>query len=328
MRLSIIVPVYNVEDYIEECIDSLINIPIEDMEILVIDDGSLDNSINIVKKYTDTRIKIIHQKNGGLSSARNTGLKNANGKYILFVDSDDYIINQSSISNMIELAEDNKCDILIGNGYRKFENGEQIQIRRPECIYNKEVYSSEEYLKTILAHRSFVQVVWLNLYNREFLEENSLEFKEKIYHEDLHFTPRALLKAGKIGVSREFFYIYRQRENSIMTNKNQIKHAYNIFEIAKDLEKEFCKLSDTLLKQQLYELIIENIFLAVYKGTKEEKAFLKEEYVDLINRLNKHIKRLDFRIIIFILNKNSILGYNLILIKTKLKNTIKQILKR
>lgn len=328
MKLSIIVPVYNVEDYIKECMDSLINIPIEDMEILVIDDGSLDNSINIVKKYEDTRIKIIHQKNGGLSSARNTGLKNAKGKYILFVDSDDYIINQLSISNMITLAEDNKCDILIGNGYRKLENGDQIPIRRPECVYNKEIYSSEEYLKTILSHRSFVQVAWLNLYNREFLEKNSLKFKEKIYHEDLHFTPRALLKAGKIGVSKEFFYIYRQRENSIMTNKNQIKHAYDIFEIAKDLEIEFSKLPDTLLKQQLYELIVENIFVAIYKGIKEEKAFLKEEYVDLINRLNKHIKRLDFKIIIFILNKNSTLGYDLILIKTKLKNKIKQVLKR
>ena len=72
MKLSIIVPVYNVEDYIKECMDSLINITIEDMEILVIDDGSLDNSINIVEKYEDTRIRIIHQKNGGLSSARNT----------------------------------------------------------------------------------------------------------------------------------------------------------------------------------------------------------------------------------------------------------------
>lgn len=328
MKLSIIVPVYNVEDYIKECIDSLINIPIEDMEILVIDDGSLDNSINIVEKYEDTRIKIIHQKNGGLSSARNTGLKNAKGKYILFVDSDDYIINQLSISNMITLAEDNKCDILIGNGYRKFENGDQIPIRRPECVYNKEVYSSEEYLKIILSYRSFVQVAWLNLYNREFLEKNSLKFKEKIYHEDLHFTPRALLKAEKIGVSKEFFYIYRQRENSIMTNKNQIKHAYDIFEIAKDLEIEFSKVSDVLLKQQLYELIVENIFVAIYKGIKEEKAFLKEEYVDLINRLNKHIKRLDFKMIIFILNKNSTLGYDLILIKTKLKNKIKQVLKR
>lgn len=328
MKLSIIVPVYNVEDYIKECMDSLINIPIKDMEILVIDDGSLDNSINIVEKYEDTRIKIIHQKNGGLSSARNTGLKNANGKYILFVDSDDYIINQLSISSMITLAEDNKCDILIGNGYRKFENGDQIPIRRPECLYNKEVYSSEEYLKTILTHRSFVQVAWLNLYNREFLEKNSLKFKEKIYHEDLHFTPRALLKARKICVSKEFFYIYRHRENSIMTNKNQIKHAYDIFKIAEDLEIEFSKVSDVLLKQQLYELIVENIFVAVYKGIKEEKAFLKEEYVDLINRLNKHIKRLDFKMIIFILNKNSTLGYDLILIKTKLKNKIKQILKR
>lgn len=118
MKLSIIVPVYNVEKYIKECIDSLLKVPLDDMEIIVVNDGTKDKSIELLSCYTDERIKIIHRVNGGLSSARNTGLDEAKGEYILFIDSDDFIINQDSIINMINIAEKNKCDVIIGNGYR------------------------------------------------------------------------------------------------------------------------------------------------------------------------------------------------------------------
>ena len=91
MKLSIIVPVYNVEKYINECIKSLLELTIDNFEIIVVDDGSKDKSISIVKSFNDNRIKIIYKKNGGLSSARNAGLKEAIGEYVAFVDSDDYI---------------------------------------------------------------------------------------------------------------------------------------------------------------------------------------------------------------------------------------------
>lgn len=328
MKLSIIVPVYNVEKYIKECIDSLLKIPLDDMEIIVVNDGTKDKSIELLSSYTDYRIKIVHRVNGGLSAARNTGLDNARGEYILFIDSDDFIINQEAIINMINIAEENKCDVIIGNGYRYLESGEKLPIRRPKQIFNKEIYTGKEYLEKILFYNSFVQVVWVNLYRHDFLKNKKLKFKEGIYHEDLQFTPRMLLKADTIGISKEYFYMYRQREGSIMTKKGQLKNSKDIFEIIDELYKEFERIDNKLIKQKLSELSAENLFSAVYRGMNEEENFLSESNIFLINKCVNKSKKIDIKIIGILFKINKKIAYKSIKIKINMKMSIKKLLKR
>ena len=126
MRLSIIIPIYNVEQYIEQCLVSILNKTYKDIEIILVNDGSKDNSMKIIKKYlSDKRIKVINKKNGGLSSARNVGLKIATGEYIAFVDSDDWI----RIDKLVELyniIQNEKLDLIIGNG-EYYPSKEKIQ---------------------------------------------------------------------------------------------------------------------------------------------------------------------------------------------------------
>lgn len=328
MKLSIIVPVYNVEEYIKECIDSLLKIPLDDMEIIVVNDGTKDKSIELLSSYTDYRIKIVHRVNGGLSAARNTGLDNARGEYILFIDSDDFIINQEAIINMINIAEENRCDVIIGNGYRYLESGEKLPIRRPKQIFNKEIYTGKEYLEKILFYNSFVQVVWVNLYRHDFLRNKKLKFKEGIYHEDLQFTPRMLLKADTIGISKEYFYMYRQREGSIMTKKGQLKNSKDIFEIIDELYKEFERIDNKLIKQKLSELSAENLFSAVYRGMNEEENFLSESNIFLINKCVNKSKKIDIKIIGILFKINKKIAYKSIKIKINMKISIKKLLKR
>lgn len=328
MKLSIIVPVYNVEKYIKECIDSLLKIPLDDMEIIVVNDGTKDKSIELLSCYTDYRIKIVHRVNGGLSAARNTGLDNARGEYILFIDSDDFIINQDAIINMINIAEENKCDVIIGNGYRYLESGEKLPIRRPKQIFNKEIYTGKEYLEKILFYNSFVQVVWVNLYRHDFLKNKKLKFKKGIYHEDLQFTPRMLLKADTIGISKEYFYMYRQREGSIMTKKGQLKNSKDIFEIIDELYKEFESIDNQLIKQKLSELSAESLFSAVYRGMNEEENFLSESNICLINKCVDKSKKIDIKIIGILFKINKKIAYKSIKIKMNMKMSIKKLLKR
>ena len=118
--LSVVVPVYNVEEYIYECIESILNQDIDGVEIIVINDGSTDNSLKIVKSFNDERIRIIDKENGGLSSARNVGLKEAVGEYVIFIDSDDYLKDKSVLAEMYNLAKKNNSDIVAGNFYKKY----------------------------------------------------------------------------------------------------------------------------------------------------------------------------------------------------------------
>ena len=219
MLLSVIIPVYNVEKYLIECIESVRGYP--DTEIILVDDGSTDKSADICDSYHDENIMTVHKKNGGLSSARNTGLTLAKGRYIYFMDSDDYITDFGKILDFISRKE---CEILLFDGigedyYTHHGLKENIHYTGIECI--------EMQLKKC---GDYPTTVWLGVYQREYLLKNDFFFEENLLHEDELWTQKVLINAKDICYMNEKLYFYRKRENSI-TEKTGEKNLSDLIYI-------------------------------------------------------------------------------------------------
>ena len=203
---------FNIQDYICECVDSVLDIPELSYEVLIINDGSTDLSLEKVEKYNSIgNVTIISQQNAGLSGARNTGLKHAQGDYVLFLDGDDFI-DGSQLRKLLE-HQHRSYDIISGNYYEQFNDyciwNVSHNIITEECISGSEVVE-KYYIKTLSS------VVWRNIYKRTFLIDNNLFFTEGIYHEDLEWMPRVYLMAQNVRLTKFRFYYYRQREGSIV----------------------------------------------------------------------------------------------------------------
>lgn len=280
--LSIIVPVYNVENYIKDCIDSLIKQTIKSVEIIVVNDGSKDSSMDIVKEYNNEKIKIVNKVNGGLSSARNAGIKVAQGKYIAFVDSDDFISNNTVYEDMVSYLEKSNSDIIVGKGSWYYNEKKIIPMNK--YAFKDNIISSEEYLITsIREHRIFVPV-WLNIIKSSILIDNNLKFTEGILHEDELFSPQLFLKAKKILLYNKDFYMYRQREGSIMNSRNnREKRLKDIQYISKELSNISNNISNNELKNELKNYIaylgLASIYSAKGKIDKNLKILIKENSI-------------------------------------------------
>ena len=209
MKLSIVVPVYNVEKYIVKCISSLLNQNFDDYEIIVVDDGSPDRSIEILKEnISDDRMQIVHQENQGLSGARNTGLSLSKGEYVWFFDSDDWV-SENSLMDIVKKLVD--CDICVFTHYiREKESGES-----EDCVAcdNTPIETGRE-----LSMGKYVYPAQFYIYRRGYLLEKSLLFTTGLYHEDNLFTPIALYQAGKVVKYDAPVYHYLMREGSITHN--------------------------------------------------------------------------------------------------------------
>ena len=185
-KISIIVPIYNVEKYLEKCIKSILSQTYKNLEIILVDDGSPDKCGMICDKYKeiDDRIIVIHQENKGLSGARNTGLKNANGKYVCFIDSDDYI-NEHMIETLYENLIKTGSDISICDFFQVKEN-ENIKIKKIENAVK--IMNKQECLKKLLYHKYKLDIVtWNKLYKQELF--NNIEFPEGKIYEDFATIP-------------------------------------------------------------------------------------------------------------------------------------------
>lgn len=252
INVSVIIPVYNVENYIEECIKSLLKQSLKEIEFIFVDDGSNDNSVNIIKKYKDERIILLSKENGGQSSARNLGLNKSRGQFIAFVDSDDFLIVDSCYEEMYKLAKKNESDIICGNGIQYFENGEKKELFRNKSEFYSRTLDSREYLYVFRKNKSMHSVVWLNLYKREFIMNNKLFFKEGYLHEDELFIGEVFLRANTVSIYPVNFYGYRIRQNSTITSNSNIEKRRNDLQfICKELFKIYNTISDKKLKKEL-----------------------------------------------------------------------------
>ncbi|MEW9080439.1 glycosyltransferase [Terrisporobacter glycolicus] len=240
MKVSIIVPVYNVEKYLEECLDSVVNQTLKNIEIICINDGSTDGSLGILNKYKKkySNIKIINQDNAGLSAARNAGIREAKGEYIYFLDSDDYI-ELNAMKICYECSKKDNLDVLTFDADSFFDKDyigdKNKEIYDRNHVIPKYIMTGKEFYTISNMYKSYYAPVWLNFYSCDFIKNNELMFKEGVVHEDEIHTPQTLFKAQKVKYISNKFFNRRIRSNSIMTAGLNIRHVEGNFEIIKSL---------------------------------------------------------------------------------------------
>ena len=267
MELSIIVPIYNVEDYLEECLKSLYNIKNIKLEIILVNDGSKDNSFKIMEKFKEIypeKTVLINKENGGLSSARNAGMKAAVGEYISFIDSDDFI-DVDEFEKFFKEGQKDKLDVMVGNMryYTPEKTGDSLF--RSDVVKNSGIVNGIDFFWNLFQKpKCFREEVVDDIYKREFLVKNNIWFNENIVHEDSEFTPLVYLKAEKVKYIDRAFYFYRQRTGSIM-NKVSEKSIVSLESICEKFFIECKSLDSKKGKEVLSSLILSFYSVVVYK---------------------------------------------------------------
>lgn len=264
IKFSIVIPVYNVEYYLAECLNSIINQTYQNVEVIIINDGSTDNSLVIINEYAakDARIIVIDQENQGLSIARNVGLKKSTGDYVMFIDSDDYISLDTCQIAVEEIQKGNFPDIFIYGRFR-FYNDERYVEDKIIMDSNTTIYIGIDYLKKSSLKNMFYASACNKIYKRGFINKRQLQFIKGIYHEDLYFTFCALMFAEKVELLPSVYYYYRwDRPNSI-TNIVSEK-SKNILITVRKLESLLYNVDPEMLDEYFFrKLIYQSVSSAV-----------------------------------------------------------------
>lgn len=318
MRLSVIIPVYNVENYVVRCLESLHRQTIQDAEFLIINDGSTDDSEKRIKEYltkiSDSRFKYYLKSNGGLSDARNFGMERSIGKYLFFVDSDDAIVNNKTIiEKLLNIIELNQLDVLDFN-FEIVEKDKSKSAFSKNRSYNKIMTGTDFYFDLMNKRVEFNDInehvpVWHFIYKREFIIKNAIKFPVGKLCEDTYWTPMVLLKAKKMMCIYEIGYKYSIRENSIMTNKKLTsKRMIDYLDILLSLKKEIFELdSSDKLKIPLVHYIFDSLInLTLYTENniknKDIKKILDGFDLNFKERVKKIVLLMPSKVRKFILN--------------------------
>jgi len=269
-RVSIIVPVYNVENYLTKCLDSLVKQSLPDIEVLVVNDGSKDNSEKIIKEFAQRypdKIKAFTKENGGLSDARNFGIERAAGDYIGFVDSDDYV-TETMFEEMLLLAEKHQAKMVICNIQKVDENGKIIQKltqlpNMPEKITLENNFSVFSDISYFACNKLFKKELF-----------NQKRFKKGVHFEDIQLIPQLLLECETIAQTQNFHYQYLERTDSI--TKSHTEKGLDMLKAVSDVEQVFSKSPYSHKKEELKNFqIFEGVysFLAYLVFVKKEEIF-------------------------------------------------------
>lgn len=264
--ISVIVPVYKVDKYLRKCIDSIINQTYKNLEIILVDDGSPDNCPKICDEYAkqDSRIKVIHKQNGGLSDARNAGMKIATGDYISFIDSDDWISNDT-LYKLLDSAENYGADIAECNIYSVEDNKIKRYNNDKFAFYDDNYSIMQSYIKGY----NIKTVVWNKLYKKEILDD--IIFEVGKYNEDEFFTYRVLANAKRL-VHIDFYgYYYLQRSNSIMGESYSLKKLDSL---------EGCSRRALFIKQNYPDLYFLELKSVTFSCINHCQKLLKNKQVD------------------------------------------------
>lgn len=312
-KVSVIIPVYGVEKYIGKCLDSLVNQTLKDIEIIVVNDGTKDNSQKIIDKYAKKykNIKALIKENGGQGSARNYGLEHATGEYIGYVDGDDYV-EYDMYEKLYNKAKENDLDVVICGNYNVSED---YKNKTTDLEYTK---FDDNFINALLGKKA----VWNKIYKRNIIGKTT--FRSKVWYEDFDFSIKVLTNAKKIDYVNEPLYDYLIREGSTMNNSNvdrnlEILLAFD--EIIKN--KKYDKYREIIEFLAIDHIYISTIVRIINADVDKNK---KKEVIDkLINYMNNNFPNYEKNKYINSLSKNRKIIYNLI--KNKKYKTIKLIFK-
>lgn len=249
--VSIIVPVFRVEKELPRCMESLLNQTERNIEIILVDDGSDDDCPALCDSYAaqDERVQVVHKPNGGLSDARNAGMAVMQGKWCLFVDSDDYI-DVDACERFLNAAHNVKCaDIVVGECEE--HHGDTSVFQRHTNLNEKKLYSAFKYMKLAIKRSEFFMPAWLNLYRTDWLNKNGFKFVKDLLHEDLEWTPRVFLAGPRVVYMKCTFYHYVIRDGSICRAKDFSKNIADSMSIFREWRELFASVSDVELQNML-----------------------------------------------------------------------------
>ena len=283
MKISLIIPVYNVENYLDRCLQSVENQTYKEAEAIIVNDGSTDNSYKIIDKFVARNGNFITYKteNNGLGGARNYGLTKATGEYVIFLDSDDYIA-EDCIESFVTAAEENDSDIVVCNSCDVSEDGRPLQY----SINNKSnlttsLNESPEILRNRLC-------AWGKMYRKSLFE--GLGYVAREWYEDLRLTPKLYLRAKKITFIDKSLFFYVQRAGSIMNNSNVIRNL-EIITAFQDLISFFKEQNVyEQFKDEINYLILDNLAVAAITRVVLSKASNKKE---VLNEMECYLKSVD-----------------------------------
>ena len=284
-KVSIVVPVYNVEKYIDRCLESLVNQTLKDIEIIVVNDGSTDNSKEVIEKYQKEypeMLKVYTIKNSGAAKARNIGLEKASGEYIGFVDSDDFV-SKTMFEELYNKAINDNADIVKCAYYR---------VQEDKCI-ERETDSEYDYGKSIHEDKSLIinstPYIWNKIFRKKMLDSYKIKFPDIQIYEDLVFTYKSFMVANKISkVNNPLYYYIVIRENSLTFKFSEKR--FDIFPAFKELTS-FAKKIDCLeeLREEMLFILLKHVYVVLEKDSSRSTAGMKEKYINKIfNYLDKN----------------------------------------
>lgn len=286
-KISVIIPVYNVAEFLPECLDSILNQQLKDIEVICVNDGSSDNSLNVLKNYenSDSRVIVIDKENEGSGVARNAGLAVAKGEYVFFVDGDDSI-EENALNTMLQKAYECDIDILIFGGLSYYDgkpqNGAYSVDKLPKKYFNK-VFGAKDIKKDIF---KFPSTAWTKLYKRSFLEQKEIKFQNiKAGQDQLPFF-HSMITAHRIAILPENLYRYRKNRAGAVTSVKKKKNFSPIF-VFYGIEE---LLKNTNMLEDYKYIFINKYFSKATSWLAKFDDNLKPGYYQEYSKLLAHIK--------------------------------------
>ncbi|MDU6823329.1 glycosyltransferase family 2 protein [Intestinibacter bartlettii] len=313
-KISVIVPVYNTSTYLRRCLDSILEQDFTSYEVICVNDGSTDNSLEILREYEkkSEKIKVINQVNSGVAKTRNTALKHANGDYLAFLDSDDFV-RENYLSRLYDAAIDTRSDIVICNFYRYYE---QINLAKPVFYkFRRGVFNKYDILKGLIPDNLIHSYLWNKLWKREIFEDFN-SFPDMKF-EDLAIMSQLIYKADKIAVINDALYYYRIRKTSIVRNiclqtQNDYMKAYALIRLFLKDTGEYSRLKRYYFYFSLKAYIVMlAVNIMLFKEYPSFKLFLQNTMS--IKSFMKACREDNFK-----MTKEDILNYNVLSSEVKM----------
>ncbi len=284
MKVSFIIPIYKVEAYLDQCVDSILSQTYRDIEVVLVDDGSPDRCPVMCDAYAeqDSRVRVVHKVNGGLSDARNAGLKVATGEYVIFVDSDDFWVDEKQLMSLVHMVSEHKdCDFICFNCSYYYPGSNTY---KPWPAYSEAISkpaSGNDILQTLVKSGTVPMSAWMKIIKRSFLIDNGLFFEVGILAEDIPWFINVLEKCNKCMFTNQYIYAYRQNVAGSITHSGDERSFNNLFAIVKEeLDKVTARELDEAAKRALYSFIAYEycILLSMLDGLQDAKSRRKELY--------------------------------------------------